>query len=311
GIKYFHYTDPATDRYNSVSPTRLADEPNQDLHTKSMQYKAWLPTIGVGYQANNNTRLYLNYGRNYMRPYMYAPIIALYVNNMQQFTNNGMALQDIFDSWVMETSDNMDLGLRYVNKRLSFSPSIFYARHHHVLASAYDAHVQLNYLQNVGRLTAYGAEAEIYLHPFKGLTFMINPTFTSMSYDDNLIREEQVVEIKGKQSPATPKFSLKSAIFGTWNSFGFNLMAKHTGQRYGDATNQEVIDAYNLLDAGITYAFSDLAGIPKLELGLSINNLFDTVYVGAINNSDDSHQGSATYYAGAPRVISASLNMTF
>ena len=311
GIKYFHYTDPATDRYNSVSPNQLANEPNRNLHTKTMQYRTWLPTIGLGYRLTNNTQLYLNYGRNYMRPYMYAPIIALYVNNMQQFTDNGMVLQDVFDNWVMETSDNIGWGLRYFTKKLSISPSFFYAKHHHVLASAYDANVQLNYLQNVGKLTSYGAEAEIFLHPYKGLTLMVNPTFTSMSYDDHLIRGEEIVEIEGMQSPATPKFSLKSAIFGTWHSFGFNLMTKHTGQRYGDATNQEVIAAYTIMDAGITYTFTDMLYINKLELGMAANNLFDTVYVGAINNSDDSHQGSATYYSGAPRIVSASLNLTF
>jgi iron complex outermembrane recepter protein len=311
GIKYFHYTDPATDRYGSQSPTQLTNEPIQALHTKDMQYKAWLPSLGLGYNLNNNTQFYLNYGRNYMRPYMYAPIIGLYVNNMQQFTDNGMVLQDIFDNWVMETSDNIDLGMRYVTKKIAISPTFFYAKHYHVLASAYDARVQLNYLQNVGKLTAYGVEAEIYVYPYKGLTFMVNPTFTSMSYDEHLIRGDQVVKIKGNQSPATPEFSLKSAFFGTWNSFGFNLMTRHTGQRYGDATNLEPVDAYTLLDAGINYTFADLPFIKNLELGMTVNNIFDTVYIGAINNSDDSQQGSADYFPGAPRVFSASLNLTF
>jgi len=315
GLKYFYYEEPESDRYTSLSPTELSLNPDADLHTKAMKYNALLPTIGIGYNFSNSIQAYINYGRNYMRPYSYVPIISLYVTNMQTFKNNGMNLQDIFDSWTMETSDNVDLGVHYSSEKLTLSPSVFYAKHHNELASAYDSKVQLDYYQNIGELTAYGFDLECYIRPVQSLIIFINPAFNSMSYDNNLIRKSgavaDTISIRGSQSPAVPKISLKSGIFYSVKNFDFSLFVKHTGERFGDATNKEKIDAYTLADMGIKYSRNNVLFIKNFQAGIEIKNLFDTKYVGSINSSDDSNQGSATYFAGIPRSIIGSITITF
>lgn len=311
GLKYFHYTDPATERYPSASPDRLAEAPNPHLYTRKMQYGAWLPSLGLGYRLNLKNELYLNYGRTYMRPYMYSPVIALYVNNQDAFKQAGMVLQDIFDGWKMETSDNLDLGWRRSGEILSFMPTLYFARHHNVLAAVYDPEVGLNYLQNAGTLHAWGLEVETYLRPIKSLTLLFSPAYTAMEYQNELTRNGVPIGIKGKQAPATPRFSLKSGVFGKLGTVDYHLMARHTGSRFGDATNQEKISAYTRWDAGFYYLFTS-PGLPfSLRAGAEAANLLDTTYVGAINSSDDSQQGAATYFAGAPRTITLLLSLLF
>jgi iron complex outermembrane receptor protein len=183
------------------------------------------------FQFNNQLNGYLNYGRNYMRPYMYIPIISLYTNNLETFTQHNLTLQDIFNEWTMETSDNFDLGIRFTSEIISLPSSIFWAKQHYVLASAYDPVVQLDYFQNTGQLTAYGMDLELYVKPAKKVMLILNPAWNSMSYDKDLQRGGRTIAISGNQTPATPKFSLKSGA--TWSPGNLNasFLGKHTGSR--------------------------------------------------------------------------------
>lgn len=311
GLKYFYYSDPESNRYTSVSPTEISANPDPDLHSKTMEHDALLPSLGLGYEFSKHIHAYMNYGKNYMRPYCYMPVISLYVNNMETFNKNGMNLQGIFDTWEMETSDNIDLGIRFSSEILSASASVFYAKHHNVLASAYDPGIEIDYYQNIGELTASGVEMECYFRPIQHLMLLANPALNSMTYDKDLIRSNETIPIKGNQSPATPKFSLKSGLFYTVNDLDISIMLKHTGERYGDATNIEKIDAYTLVDMGIKYLANDILFFKKLQFGIEVKNLFNIKYVGAIDVSDDSNQGSAAYYSGIPRNFVGTVSLMF
>jgi len=82
-------------------------------------------------------------------------------------------------------------------------------------------------------------------------------------------------------------------------------------KRTGDATNKEKIDAYTLSYMGVKYSLNNVLFIKSFQVGIEIKNVFDTKYVGSINASDDSNQGSATYFAGIPRCIIGSISLTF
>lgn len=312
GLKYFWYREPAANRYTSEAPDQLSSEPNPNLNTDEMTYQALLPSIGLGYQINNQLNTYFNYGRNYMRPYMYNPIISLYTNNMETFSQHNMTLQNIFDDWTMETSDNIDLGIRYHSGMVSLSSSIFWAKHYDVLVSAYNPEIQLDYFQNAGQLTAYGTDVELYIKPAKQITVFLNPAWTSMNYDKDLKRGGQTIGIKGNQAPATPEFSLKSGI--SWSSprqLNASLFLKHIGSRYGDATNTEKLDAYTISNFKADYSLNNFFYTKNLKISFEVNNIFNKQYVGAIDVSDDANNGSASYYPGAPRTITAGMMIIF
>ena len=315
GIKYFSFTDPASERYNSVSPTELSETPDPALHTDEIHFNAFLPTAGIGYTFNKNIEVYVNYGKNYMRPYMYSPIISLYVKNQETFTENGMTLQSVFDKWKMETSDNFDVGIRYKTKIFSISPSFFYAKHHDVLASAYDPVVDLDYYQNVGELNAYGTDIECYLFPLEKLMIYFNPTYSIMEYNNELYRKtddgNEALGIKGNQAPATPEFSMMSGISFSLKNITLSAKLKHTGTRYGDATNTEKIDGYTLMDTFIKYSTPNIPKVKELSIGIELKNITNTKYTGCIDVMDDSIQGSAAYYSGIPFTAAGTLSLKF
>ncbi len=315
GLKAFNFHDAEGDIYQALSATELNSEPTEALHLDEINFFKLLPTAGVGYNITEKSQVYFNYGRNYMRPYMYSPIISLYIKNMDKFMSKGMTLQNIFDSWEMETSDNFDLGYRFSGKKISVNSSVFYAMHHDVLASVYNPEVNLDYYQNAGEMTSYGTDLEIYYYPVDEFSFFINPAYHKMSYNDDILRKDgatySVIEVEGNQSPATPVFYFKAGGSYTWKGLSFAPMIRYTGERYGDATNIERVAPYTVIDANLSYTFKDISIFKDLAISCQLLNLTDEKYVGCIDVSDDSSNGSAVYYAGSPRTFLINVKALF
>lgn len=304
GLKYFYYEEPASTGYITDATTlKLKEDP--DISLSETNYDAVLPTFGIGYEFNKNIKMYLNYGRNYMRPYAYVPTTNLYAMNKSAFKNANMTLQDIFDGWEMETSDNFDLGFRYNRKYFSIAPVFFYNKHNNLLVSIDDPrvinpknHKPVSYYQNVGDATAYGSELELNFYPSKNLIVYFNPSYTDMSFDDDLKRGDKIVKIEGNQIPDTPKWIIKSGVIYTINNFEISPTVKWIDSRYGDALNKEKIDDYAVVDLNLGYTIDGFWRLREAKVGLELSNLFDKKYVGAIIGSDTGT--GAEYYAAPP-----------
>jgi iron complex outermembrane recepter protein len=303
GVKYFYYEEPASTGYVSDVTLELKEDP--DISLRETDYDEWLPTFGIGYELTDNARMYFNYGRNYMRPYAYVPITNTYVNMKQVFKNAGITLQDIFDDWEMETSDNFDVSFRYTHKYFSIAPVLFYSKHNDLLVSIDDPRLinpknnkPISYYQNVGDATAYGFELELSVYPLKNLVFYFNPSYTDMSFDDDFKRGDSIVKIEDNQLPDTPEWMIKSGLIYTINNLEISPTVKWIDSRYGDALNKERIDDYTVVDLNLKYTIDDIFGLKEAKIGLELHNLFDERYVGAIV-ADDTGE-TADYYAGAP-----------
>ncbi|MBW2090232.1 MAG: TonB-dependent receptor [Deltaproteobacteria bacterium] len=303
GVKYFYYEEPASTGYVSDATLELKEDP--DISLRETDYDEVLPTFGIGYELTDNARMYFNYGRNYMRPYAYVPITNTYVNMKQVFKNAGITLQDIFDDWEMETSDNFDVSFRYTHKYFSIAPVLFYSKHNDLLVSIDDPRLinpknnkPISYYQNVGDATAYGFELELSVYPLKNLVFYFNPSYTDMSFDDDFKRGDSIVKIEDNQFPDTPEWMIKSGLIYTISNFEISPTVKWIDSRYGDALNKEKIDDYTVVDLNLRYTIDDFFGLKEAKIGLELHNLFDERYVGAIV-ADDTGE-TADYYAGAP-----------
>jgi iron complex outermembrane receptor protein len=303
GLKYFYYEEPASTGYISDAALNLKEDP--DISLKETDYDEVLPTFGIGYEFTENAEMYFNYGRNYMRPYAYVPITNLYVTMKQAFKNANMTLQDIFDDWEMETSDNFDLSFRYKYKYFSIAPVLFYSKHNDLLVSIDDPRVinpknnkPVSYYQNVGDATAYGFELELSVCPSKNLIFYFNPSYTDMSFDDDFKRGDKIVKIEGNQLPDTPEWIIKSGLIYTINNLEISPTVKWIDSRYGDALNKEKIDDYAVVNLHLRYTIDDLWGLGEAKVGFELHNLFNERYVGAII-ADDTGTG-ADYYAAPP-----------
>ncbi|MCB0473892.1 MAG: TonB-dependent receptor, partial [Flavobacteriaceae bacterium] len=185
GIKYLHFKEPAAERFLALNADALRPEPEADLHTDAIDQSVFLPTFGVGYKFKETAEIYVNYGKNYMRPYMYIPTVSLYLQNRAGFLESNRNLQSVFGSWDLEVSDNIDLGFLFTSRILSLNTSLFYSKQQNTLAVVFDSEVGLNYAQNVGAMTSYGVELEANAQIMPSLTWYFNPSFMRLYFDSN------------------------------------------------------------------------------------------------------------------------------
>lgn len=310
GLKYMAYRTPGSTRYlpSATNPFVRADQPTEDLATKTRLNDAFLPSVGIGFEANNNLEFYLNYGKGYMR--QYSGVTNIYLNNRNTFLKANFTLQSILDNWKTETSDNFDFGVIYNSNKFKINANLFYTKQNNVMARVLDPNINVAYSQNLGQQQGYGAELESYIYLLKGVSFFANPSYTKFSYSKNLTLKGKVLEIKGKQSPAVPVFMLKSGLMYDYKGLFLNIFANYTGERYGDATNKEKVADFTLFDFAMGYKYK-FGKKSSFSVGAEMKNIFDKKYIGVITFGDEQQEGGTGYFVGFPRTFITSIKLEF
>lgn len=309
GLKYFYFQEPSVERYKSQSekPELLTENPVSDLHSDEIVSNLWLPSMGIGYTVNKDIKLYINYGLNYMRPYMYVPTISLYLQNKDAFNAQNMTLQSIYDSWQTETSQNFDFGFQLKKNYMHLYATLFYSIHNNVLTSLYDEQVGINYYQNAGQMQSYGISAETYIPVSENWLIYINPAYMRLYFTQNIKRIGETgiydLDFECNQLPGTPVFTVKSGIRFKNRFLDCALKGEYMGERFGDATNIEKISDYFLLHFTVGFHKDSIKFIKRFELSAEINNILNTKFISLINVNDDSVNGQASYLTGYPRSI--------
>jgi iron complex outermembrane receptor protein len=302
GLKYFYYKDPASQGYTASPPDyTLVKAP--DLYREEMTYDELLPTLGLNYRISDGVDLFGSYGRSQIRPYAYVPLVTTYNSNRADFQAAGVTLNDMFSGYDMEITDTFELGARFRQSWFEIVPTLFYAKHENLLTTVYDPRIGangVNYYQNVGKATGYGVELETNFFLGDNVTFFFNPTYTSLTYDEDLTFAGATLNTEGNQVVDTPEWLLKTGLILRWRDFEVVPMLRYLDDRFGDAENTEEIDDYVVVDLKVGYTKKDIAFFESLKVSLEFTNLFDEEYVSLINAMDDSRAGSTSYYVGAP-----------
>ncbi|ROQ93195.1 TonB-dependent receptor [Desulfosoma caldarium] len=308
GLKYFRFKDSDSEGYTTPPPDYIPT-PAPDLNRKARTYDIWLPTLGVGYQLTEDLSVYASYGRNFIRPYAYMPLVSLYSANRQTFQQAGITLNDLFQGYDMEKSDNFDLGFRWNTRWFELAPTFFYSEHKKLLTTVYDPRVNLSYRQNIGRARGYGLDLETNIFLMKNLTVFLNPTLTILEYDKDITFQGQTFDVKGDQVVDTPKVMLQAGLLYQYKDLELIPSLRYSGKRYGDIQHKEEIDSYTVVDFGARYKLKNIFFDNTLELSLDIYNVFNKKYISGINVFDDNRGGAASYYAGSPftAIVSATL----
>ena len=302
GLKYFYYKDPASQGYTASAPDFTLEKAD-DLYRQEKTYDELLPTLGVDYRIADGIELTASYGRNQIRPYAYVPLVTTYNSNRAAFQAAGVTLDDMFNGYDMEISDTIELGARFRGSWLEVMPTLFFAKHKNLLTTVHDPRIGdsgVNYYQNVGEATGYGVELETNFFLGEHVTFFFNPTYTSLTYDEDLTYAGATLDTEDNQVVDTPEWMLKTGLILSWGDFEVVPMLRYLDDRYGDAENTENIDDYVVADLKIGYTKRNLAFFEALKVSLEFTNLFDEEYVSLINAMDDSRSGSTSYYVGAP-----------
>jgi iron complex outermembrane receptor protein len=88
-------------------------------------------------------------------------------------------------------------------------------------------------------------------------------------------------------------------------------MVRFQGKRYSDAENKGEVGSNAIADLRLTYTLNGIMKSKALKIALDLTNLFDKEYVSVINASDDTRDGVATYYQGAPFAAMLSATLEF
>lgn len=310
GLKYFYYKDPASQGFvwNSSKST-LVRAP--DLDREAKEYDDFFPSVGLSYNFTESLQTYASYGRNFIRPYSYQPLLTLYNANRSTFQKAGVTLDDMFQGYDMEISDNFELGARFRKDRFEIMPTIFYSTNSNLLTTIYDPRVKLNYQQNIGDATGYGLEVEANAFITDHVTLFVNPTYCILTYDDDLTYQGATLDTEGKQVVDTPEWMVKAGVIFKYAGFEIVPMVRYIGKRYGDAAHTESVGDYFLADLKIDYTTPKIPHMEALKLSVELQNLFGEDYISLINASDDSRAGSTSYYTGAPFTALIKASMAF
>jgi iron complex outermembrane receptor protein len=299
GLKYFYYKDPSSQGYTSAAPTFILT-PAPDLFREAKEYDEFLPTAGLGYHITENLEVYTDYGRNQIRPYAYMPLINLYNQNRAAFRAAGVTLDDMFNGYDMEISDNFEWGARFRSDVLDVMPVVFFSKHKNLLTTVYDPRVNQSYYQNMGGATGYGCELETNLYAGKNITLFFNPACIDFTYDGDMTFQGNTMYTDGKQVVDTPKWTFKTGAILTFGGFEVVPMARFLGARYGDAQHEERVDDYIVADLKISYTRKKVFFAESVKVSLELNNICDTEYISVINSMDDNRAGNTSYNVGAP-----------
>ncbi|WP_043755718.1 TonB-dependent receptor domain-containing protein [Imhoffiella purpurea] len=305
GLKYFNFRDAESEGYTTSGAPDYGLVRAPDLDRAARTHEIWLPSAGVSYDLTPETQVYASYGKGFIRPYSYIPIINAYNGNRAAFQAAGVTLDELFSGYDMEESDTIDIGLRYRGERFELMPTFFLARYRNLLTSVSDARVLVNgrpisYQQNIGEATGYGLELAFNAYLSDRLTLYVNPTYTRLTYDDDLTYQGTSLATKGNQVVDTPVWMGQAGLIYRWGDLEIAPRVRYLGERYGDSVHTESIDEVFLTDLTLSYSTKRLWPGKRLKASLELNNLFDEDYVAVINASDDSRGGSPSYYPGAP-----------
>ncbi len=188
------------------------------LDREGTTYDVWLPRAGLSYSFNEHVKAYLSYGKNYIRPYAYMPILNLYNRLYSAFPSAGVPLKDLFRNRDIEKSDNVDIGLRLRKDLFELNPTIFLSRHENLLTVVTDPRVldggnPVNYQQNIGKAKGYGLELGTNIYLSDWLTFYLNPTYSRLTYDGNITYSGATLSTDGKQVVDVPEWTVSPGLY--------------------------------------------------------------------------------------------------
>jgi iron complex outermembrane receptor protein len=316
GVKYFRFKDSETEGYTTTIVNNIpVINRNPYLDRKGKIYDAWLPTAGISYSLTNELEAYTSYGRNFIRPYAYMPLVSLYNRLLSQFQAAGITLNDLFKGYDIEQSDTVDAGIRYKSDIVELTPTVFVSRHKNLLTNVTDFRIYsdgkpISYQQNIGKAKGYGGEMGINVFIMDYITIFFNPTYNKLVYDGDVVYQGISYNNDGKQIVDVPRWSFTCGVIGRYKGFELSPIVRYIGTRYGDVTHLEKVDSYYVSDIRISYTHQDVLLLRSIKISLELDNIFNKKYVSVINAMDDAVSGT-TYYVGAPFNIKGSVSCTF
>jgi len=317
GFRYVSERMPSTNLYNTTDVPEIAypDVLNSASvdplgSVKGRTMSEWLPNVGVNYAISKQLNAYFNYGRNFGRPSF--DVWTVYSNNKAIFKEKGISAQYVWDQVKPEITDNFDMGLRYSGDKGYVAGTVFGIIDRDKGVNVTDPLLGIKYMRNIAEAMGYGVELEASVSPMEDLDVFLSASYNRFEFTDDIVTAPgAVTKAKGNQVPDAPEFEARVGATYRFYDFSVTPQLRYTGKRYGDVENTERISDYAVADLNIRYTKKNILWCKVFSAGVSFLNLFNTHYIGIINASDDTRQGSASYYAGAPFTVVGNVTFQF
>ncbi|WP_395390789.1 TonB-dependent receptor [Novosphingobium sp. BL-8A] len=281
-----------------------------------------LPTAGVNFSVIDNLSVYANYTKGMQVPG---------TDNLYQslgFTS-GQALPK------PETTDNVDVGTRYISGKFQAQLSGWYTWFSNRLASSYDPVLDVTLYRNLGKVHKYGLDGSVGYSPIPEVTLYAFGSVLKSKIMDNVQSGVDANDnptyylTKGKREGGAPTYMFGGRVQGVVGPVMLGAQFKRTGPRYvndqnvaitssytlnGAVTNYQVYGAktpaYNVVDLDAKVKLGFLGLNDQTFLQLNVTNLFDKLYVGGFSSNTSST--SIPYaYIGSPRTVSGTISVGF
>lgn len=270
--------------------------------------QTWIPGLGLAYAHPKGITLFTGVHRGFGPPRVKDAI-----------SNNGVAYElDAELSWNYEVGTRMLVG-----EGLQMEVTLFYMDFENQIIPTSESSGQFGAsvtagLVNGGKTRHRGIETA-WTYPVDkifnlgfGLVWNMNTSFTNAKFSEDryLLRDGQVVNIRGNRLPYAPDWMLHNQLI--WKPVEqLEVMMQHThvAEQFGDPLNTRIPDlsgqiglipARNTLDLGFNGSIKPLKGI---RYSAQLKNLLNERYIATRRP-----QGIRV---GLPRMLTASFNYTF
>ncbi|MDO7837076.1 TonB-dependent receptor [Sphingobium sp. HBC34] len=308
-------TSQPTSQLVIVPPTQVAPFPSNSLYAPfkaDYKFNKVLPNVGLTYSLTPEASLFWSYAKGISAPRtdnLYrAPIIDI----------------------TPETTDSFDLGARYTSRKIQAQLTTWYISFKNRIVTSFDADQGISVDRNVGKVEAYGVDANIAYQPIKELTL-----YTFASYNHSRLKNDVQIGSCSTVNAAIGCSALGQAIFAPtagkrvtetpdWTVGGraqvevgpvsVGAQAKYVGSRFATDVNDVKVPNYTLVDLDARFSLAQW-GAEKTYFQLNVTNLFNKFYLGNISTQINAgtiqglNGANPNFSVGAPRTIMGTLTV--
>jgi iron complex outermembrane recepter protein len=280
--------------------------------TAQYKYHKILPNLGLTYKFDDAVSVYGSYAKGFSSPR----------------TDN--LYRQPFVAVAPETSNNIDVGIRYNKGSTQFAFGGFQNKFRNRIVTSFDQTQGISIDRNVGSVSIKGLEASIDVKPMDWFTFRGFGSYIDGKLQDNIAANATItLPTAGKKLVETPTWQYGYRAQFKLEPVSVGLNFKHVSPRFATDINDIKLPSYNVFDADVRLSFKKY-GLDKVFLQLNVHNLFNEKYLGSISSqiaaptvngtvpitglaTGATIPGGAnpTFAIGSPRAISASLQIGF
>jgi len=286
--------------------------------SETVNYNRLLPNVGFVFSLTPDLSLFANYAKGLSVPSTDNLYNALYYTGDQFVTPRP------------ETTDSVDLGVRYTNRIVQAQLATWYTRFQNRIAQSFDPELNQSVFRNLGEVTKWGIDGSIAVRPIPQLSLYAFGSYLNSEIQNDLevatsvLYPTGIAPTGGNSESGSPRLTYGGRIELEFGPVQLGAQVKRTGRRFIydthdpvrlSASNTTVVydaaaPAYTLVDLDARFSLETF-GLERTYFQLNVSNLFDELYVGGFGGGLNQTGSPPFVQMGSPRAVSGTLVIGF